>query len=161
MNDISARLGTVQLLEKTPVAAGAYGTWTLIYTVGSFGLDSGGQVKVAFRLVSDWESPQFECPQDSGFTTVTTNGDAKLAVSWQPKGYVRPWTKCLVIDVYDGSLAPDDVITITFGDTSQGSPGMRAQSYQESQFEFRVLVDPTNACDPAPYSHVAAYCGCG
>jgi hypothetical protein len=54
--------------------------------------------------------------------------------------------KCIVIDVYDGSLEPGDEVAIVLGDTSAGSPGIRAQSFQESAHEFRVLVDPTNAC---------------
>ncbi|MEM7030021.1 MAG: DUF3604 domain-containing protein [Chloroflexota bacterium] len=145
---ISDRLGTIKIEPQAPAVAGSYGTWTLTYTVGSYGLDSGGQVKVAYRWVSDWEAPQFDRPQESGYTTVVTNGEAKLGVSWQPRGYIRPWTACLVIDVYDGSLAAGDTITIILGDKQQGSPGIRAQSYQESRFEFRTLVDPTNAADP-------------
>jgi len=145
---ISHRLGTIRLNETENVVAGSMGTWTLTYTVGSYGIDSGGQIKVAFPLVTDWEIPQFDSPQKSGYTTVFTNGKAKLRTSWQPKGYVRPWNQCLVIDIYDGSLNPDDTITITFGETAHGSLGMRAQTYIESTFEFRTLVDPTNSNDP-------------
>lgn len=143
-------LGSVTLLETAPVTAGSFGTWTLVYTVGSLGIDSGGQIKVARRLVSDWADPQFEDPQAPGYSTAVTNGAAKLRASWQPRGYVRPKTPCIVIDVYDGSLAPGDTVTITLGDMSRGSPGLRAQTYIESHFEFLVLVDPTNACDPRP-----------
>ncbi|MEM7799302.1 MAG: DUF3604 domain-containing protein [Chloroflexota bacterium] len=130
--------------------AGKYGTWRITYTAGSLGIDSGGQIKVAIRLVSDWEAPQFDDPYGSGFSTVTTSGNAKVRASWQPRGYVRPWSKALVIDVYDGSLLPNDTITIVLGDTSQGAPGIRAQTYLESEFEFKVLVDPTNSTDPRP-----------
>lgn len=144
------RLGRVQLEPQTDVIAGRYGTWTLRYTVGRYGIDSGGQIKIAFPLVTDWEVPQFDQPTQSGYTTITTNGAAKLRVSWQPKGYVRPWSKCIVIDVYDGSLDPDSVIKIVLGDTAQGSPGMRAQTYQESKYIFLTLIDPTNGCDPRP-----------
>ena len=54
--------------------------------------------------------------------------------------------KCLTLDVYDGTLAPGDLVTIVLGDRSQGSPGIRAQTFVESRHEFRILVDPTNAC---------------
>ncbi|MEZ4869018.1 MAG: hypothetical protein R3C14_47290 [Caldilineaceae bacterium] len=143
-------LGAVKLLETSPVIAGSYGTWTLVYTVGSLGIDSGGQIKIARRMVSDWAAPQFTDPQAAGYSTVTTTGAAKLAVSWQPRGYVRPKSPCVVIDIYDGSLAPGDTVTVILGDKSQGSPGLRAQTYVESHFEFLVAVDPTNACDPCP-----------
>ena len=149
-NLVSHRLGTIALAPTTDVVAGSGGSWTLAYTVGSFGIDSGGQLKIAFPLVTDWEAPQFNAPSASGYTTVVTDGAAKLRVSWQPKGYVRPWSKCIVIDIYDGSLDPGDTITIVLGNRSQGSPGMRAQTYLESSFTFLTLVDPTNACDPRP-----------
>ena len=47
-------------------------------------------------------------------------------------------------------LAPGDTITIRFGDRRQGSPGIRLQTYCESEFEFRVLADPI-----ATYDYVA------
>ena len=139
------RLGTVSLEPDGPVLAGSVGQWTLAYTVGSYGIDDGGTIKVAQRFASDWERPQFDRPTDSGYTTVRTSGAASLAVRYDLKGHIRPWTNCMVIDVYDGSLDPGDTVTITLGDRSAGSPGIRAQTFQESGHEFRVLVDPTNA----------------
>ncbi|MCA9985106.1 MAG: DUF3604 domain-containing protein, partial [Anaerolineales bacterium] len=147
---ISARLGTIQLLETDDVIAGRTGSWTLRYTVGSYGLDSGAQLKICFPLVTDWEAPQFGDPAASGYTSAETAGAARLRLSWQPKGYVRPWSRALVIDVYDGSLSPGDEVTIRLGDRRGGSPGMRAQTYLESRFQFLTLVDPTNGCDPRP-----------
>ncbi|MEZ4733596.1 MAG: hypothetical protein R3E79_41395 [Caldilineaceae bacterium] len=142
---LSTRLGTVTLQPAGPVVAGSVGQWRLTYTVGSYGLDEGATLKLAQRFASDWEIPQFGRPTAGGYTTVTTNGAAKLRPYYHAKAHERPWMKCLVIDVYDGSLAPGDTITITLGDQSQGSPGIRAQTFQESAHEFRLLVDPTNA----------------
>lgn len=143
-------LGQAVLLPQEAVVAGEFGSWTIVYTVGSYGIDSGGQIMVARRQVSDWGKPQFAEPQAEGFTTVTTDGGAKIRASWQPRGYVRPKSPAIVLDVYDGSLAPGDRVTIVMGDRSHGSPGMRAQTYVESAFEFLLLVDPTNAIDPRP-----------
>ena len=36
-------------------------------------------------------------------------------------------------------------MTIVLGDRREGAPGIRAQIFQESNYEFRLLVDPTNA----------------
>ena len=147
---ISERLGTIAISPAGEVVAGSMGRWTFTFTVGSYGIDSGGQIKIAFPLVSDWETPQFDRPEAPGYTTAVTDGAAKLDISWQPKGYVRPWSPCMVIDVYDGSLDPGNTVTIKLGDGVHGSPGIRAQTYRESKFEFRTLVDPTNGCDPRP-----------
>ncbi len=147
---MNSLLGSASLSPQTSAISGKHSTWTITYTVGSYGVDSGGQLKIAIRIVSDWGVPQFTDPQAEGYSTVTTNGAAKLRANWNPRGYIRPWSKAIVIDVYDGSLSPGDEIKIVLGDTSQGSPGLRAQTYVESAFEFRVLVDPTNSTDPRP-----------
>ncbi len=140
------RLGTVTLSPDGPVVAGTVGEWTLTYTVGSYGIDEGGTLKIARRFAGDWERSQFDDPKAPAYTTVRTTGEAKLRPRYDPKAHVRPWMKCIVIDVYDGCLAPGDTVTITLGDRSEGSPGIRAQSFIESAHEVRFLVDPTNAC---------------
>lgn len=141
----SHRLGTVALEPAGPVVAGSMGQWILTLTVGSYGIDEGGTIKLAQRFASDWEIPQFDRPTDSGYTTVSTTGAARLRPYYHAKAHERPWMKCLVIDVFDGSLAPGDTVTIVLGDRSGGGPGIRAQTFQESAHEFRMLVDPTNA----------------
>ncbi|NVB37646.1 DUF3604 domain-containing protein [Pseudenhygromyxa sp. WMMC2535] len=146
MDHREPRLGRVVLSPAAPVVAGSVGEWRLTYTVGSYGIDEGGTIKVARRFASDWGRPQFEDPRALGYTTVTTTGAAKLRPRYDPKAHVRPWMKCVVIDVYDGCLAPGDEVVITFGDRRAGSPGIQAQSFIESAHEIRVLVDPTNAC---------------
>ena len=151
---ISHRLGTLTLDPPGPVVAGSIGQWKLVYTVGSYGIDEGGTLKLSQRFAADWEIPQFDRPTESGYTSLTTTGTAKLRPYYHRKAHERPWMKCLVIDVYDGSLAPGDTVTIILGDQSQGSPGIRAQTFQESAHEFRLLVDPTNAsvAHPLPTS---------
>src|SRR6185295_3575174 len=140
------RLGSVVVEPCTPVVAGSMGTWTITLTVGSAGIDEGGTIKIAQRFASDWQAPQFDKPSEAGYTAVTTTGAAKLRPHYDRKGHDRPWMQCIVIDVFDGSLAPGDTVTIVLGDRSKGSPGIRAQTFIESKHEFRVFVDPTNAC---------------
>src|SRR6185295_8970690 len=140
------RLGSVVVEPCTPVVAGSMGTWTITLTVGSAGIDEGGTIKIAQRFASDWQAPQFDKPAEAGYTTVTTTGEAKLRPRYDRKGHDRPWMQCIVIDVYDGSLSPGDVVTIVLGDRSKGSPGIRAQTFVESKHEFKIFVDPTNAC---------------
>lgn len=147
---ISQRLGTVTLEPGDAVVAGQVGQWRLVYTAGSYGVDEGGTIKLSQRFASDWQVPQFDRPGEPGYTTIATTGAARLRPYYSAKAYERPWMKCLVIDVYDGSLSPGDRVTITLGDQSRGSPGIRAQTFQESAHEFRLLVDPTNACVARP-----------
>lgn len=144
----SQRLGTVKVEPCDPIIAGSIGTWTLTLTVGSYGIDEGGVIKIARRLAGDWEVPQFDRPGEGGYCTVHTDGRAVLRVRFERKGHVRPWFKCIIIDVEDGCLCPGATVRIVLGDRSGGGPGMRAQTFQESAHEIRVLVDPTNANKP-------------
>ncbi|MCL2639321.1 MAG: DUF3604 domain-containing protein [Phycisphaerales bacterium] len=143
------RLGSVKLSPMTPVVAGAMTSWTIELTVGSAGIDEGGTIKIAQRFASDGEDPQFTNPAASGYSSVhiqSTDPNTRLRPRFDRKGHDRPYMAATVIDVYDGSLAPGDKVTLILGDRSQGSPGIRAQSFQEARHEFRVFVDPTNAC---------------
>ena len=143
--DLDEKLGSVQLEPSGSVRAGHVGTWRLVFTVGGYGVDEGGTIKIAQRFASDWETPQFVDPSGPGYTTVVTDGEARVSARYDPKAHERPWMKCIVIDVFDGSLSPGDQVVITLGDSAGGSAGIRAQTFQESAHEFRVLVDPTNA----------------
>jgi hypothetical protein len=49
--------------------------------------------------------------------------------------------------VYDGSLAPGDIVTIVLGDRSQGSPGIPGANVWSNRVTICAsFVDPTNAC---------------
>jgi hypothetical protein len=152
VNDVwQERLGTVSLEPCCAVEAGSYQSWTLTLTVGSYGIDERGTIKVCQRFACDMQHPQFEDPQADAFCSVATSGGAKLAARFAPKGHDRPWMRwCMIIDVYDGSLSPGDTVTMVIGDRSGGSPGIRVQTFIESAHEFRVFVDPTNAAVARP-----------
>src|SRR5437870_2301367 len=133
------RLGNITIAPCSPVIAGSIGQWTITLTVGSSGIDEGGTIKVAQRFASDWEPSQFDRPGDSGYTTVSSSGAAKVRGHYEKKGQDRPWMQCIVIDVYDGTLAPGDTVTVVLGDRREGGPGIRAQTFVESVHEFRVF----------------------
>jgi hypothetical protein len=134
-------LGAATVDPAGPVVAGSIGVWRVTITVGKHGIDDGGSIIIARRDVCDWERPQVDRPRASGYVTVTTTGQATVRASYDPARYVRPWRAALVIDVVDGALAEGDRVTITYGDREAGGPGMRAQTFAESAFELKVLVD--------------------
>ncbi len=133
--------GRAEILPDAPVDAGQMGTWTIRYRVGRYGVDNGGRIRVAMRLASDWAIPQVEDPSAPHYLTVTTDGEARLEAAFEPKAHYRPWFRVTTIYVLDGSLEEGDRVDITFGDRSGGGPGTRAQSFRETSFEFRVLVE--------------------
>lgn len=115
--------------------------FTLTYTVGRYGVDDTGGIRVVFRFVGDWGPLQTTDPQDAGYVTARTSGAGRIALSFDKTGHQRPYFPCLSARLHGGYLREGDTITIVFGDTSKGSPGMKLQTFCESAFEFKVLAD--------------------
>ncbi|MBT3345477.1 MAG: DUF3604 domain-containing protein [Gemmatimonadetes bacterium] len=134
-------VGWVELTPQDPVVAGSTGSFQLTYHVGEYGIDDGGTIKISVRFASDWGKPQFDDPKGLNYTTVRTDGPGRLQARFDPKGFIRPWQKCLVIDNAEWALSKGDTITVVYGDRSQGSAGTVAQTFREYSFEFRVAVD--------------------
>ena len=124
-----------------PVVAGSTGTWRITYHAGRYGVDDGGAVKIAWRDVSDWAAPQFDDPRAPHYASVCTSAGARLRARFEKQRYLRPWRLCVTVDVRDDSLAEGDTIALTLGDTGGGSAGIRAQTFCQDAFEFRVAVD--------------------
>lgn len=151
-------IGRASIAPAAPVAAGAWGTWTIAYEVGAYGYDERARLKVAWRFASDWGRPQWDDPAAPNYTTVRLASRSSAVVpvlGFEPRGQVRPWLKCLVVSVADGSLHPGDRIEVVLGDRAGGSPGARAQTFRERGCELRVFVDPFGtelytALDPSP-----------
>jgi len=138
-------VGRASISPAGPVVAGQLGTWTITYEVGAYGYDEFARLKIASRFASDWGTPQFTDPKGTNYTTARLESRCPTTVAhlaWEPRGYIRPWFKCLVVSMRDGSLYPGDKIHVTIGDRSGGGPGSRAQTFRERGCELRLLVDP-------------------
>ncbi|MCH2438423.1 MAG: DUF3604 domain-containing protein [Acidimicrobiales bacterium] len=134
-------MGTATVSPDGRFEAGSHQSFTLTYTAGRFGIDDTGSIKVVHRFASDMGKPQFDGPEAPNFVTVEASNGAVLHVEYDMKRNIRPWDKTLYIKVVRGFLSEGDQITVRFGDTRGGSPGMRLQTFCEETFEFRVLVD--------------------
>ncbi|HSM42094.1 MAG TPA: DUF3604 domain-containing protein [Afifellaceae bacterium] len=143
-------MGSATLEPSGRFEAGSYQSFTLTYTAGRFGIDDTGSLKIGFRFATDFGPVQFDDPSAPGYTTAEASNGATLECRWEFKRNIRPWSRSLYIGVQKHFLKPGDTITIHFGDRRQGSPGIRLQTYCESEFEFRVFVDAI-----ATYDYIA------
>ena len=143
-------MGSARLEPSGNFEAGSLQSFTLVYTCGRFGIDDTGSLKIGFRFASDFGPVQFSDPIGQGYTTVEASNGATLETKWEFKRNIRPWSRSLYIGVVKEFLAPGDTITIRFGDRRFGSPGIRLQTYCESEFEFHVLADPIATYDYVP-----------
>ena len=133
--------GQAELSPEGAFQVRTFQTFNLKYTVGRFGLDDNGSIRVVFRFFGDWGGLQVDDPASPNFVTAVTSLGTKPSLKFEKMGGSRPWMKALTVGISGGYLSEGDTITITFGDTSGGSPGFKMQTFVESGFEFKVLVD--------------------
>ena len=137
----------------------SYGTFKVVYTAGKYGIDDGGSIRIARR---GGMRPQVHDPKAPGYTTISCDRDVRFAAESIPvsravgrqdglfssagatvrAGHIRPYWGALQIDIKDGSLYEGDRVEVTFGDTSEGSPGIRLKATREAEHLFKVFVDP-------------------
>ncbi len=134
-------LGSASIDPSGPMVAGSFGTCTIRYVVGRYGVDDGGAIKVAFKLASDWGTPQVQDPSGDNYVAVSTTGKAKLRPHYMQRGYLRPYFRTVHIDIYDGSLVEGDEVCVVLGDTSGGSRGTLVQSFVDEDLRFVVAVE--------------------
>ena len=134
--------GHVDFAPKGKFEVRSYQTFTLTYTVGRFGLDDTGAIRVVFRAMGDTGTMQTTDPTADNYVSAKSSNGATLSVDYTRRGQsARPRWKSLTINVNGGYMREGDTITITFGDTSKGSNGLKMQTMVETDFEFKVLVD--------------------
>lgn len=142
-------MGHAELADTSPVVAGSWTNFALVYTAGKFGIDDLGGVRVAMRTHSDMTPLQTTDPKAPGYLTVEASNGAPIEYRFDYKRNIRPWGNCITV-LCKGFLRPDDTLTFRIGDSRQGCPGVRMQTHCESAFQFRVTVDAFASVDYTP-----------
>ena len=143
--------GSASLDPTGPCEVRSHQTFRITYTVGRFGLDDTGAIRIAFRFVHDGGAFQTSDPAAPNYVTAEASNGARLTVFPEPYAY-RPWLIAIRVTVNGGYMREDDTITVTIGDRSGGSPGFVLQTICEQAFEFKVSVD---ACATGQFSPLA------
>ena len=134
--------GHVDLTPKGKFEVRSYQTFTLTYTVGRFGLDDTGAIRVIFRAMGDTGTLQTDDPKADNYVSARASNNATLSVDYARRGKsARPRWKSLTVNVTGGYMREGDTITLVFGDTSHGSNGLKLQTMVETDFEFKFLAD--------------------
>ena len=138
--DDPAIYGSAVLTPTEAVETRTFQTFRLTYTVGKLGLDDTGGIRVSFRSITDTGRLQVSDPTAPNYVRAKTSGPVRISLRAAQDG-PRPWGFCLTAQVDGGYLSPGETITLIFGDTSGGSPGMLMQTFAEHSYEFRVQTD--------------------
>ena len=83
--------GHVDLQPKGAFEARSLQTFRLVYTVGRYGLDDTGSIRIVFRFVGDAGSPQTTDPAGYDYVTAHTSTGARIALHYSGTGHQRPW----------------------------------------------------------------------
>ena len=70
-----------------------------------------------------------------------SQGSVRPQARFNERGHRRPFVPAVTVHTDDGGLWPGDELEFTFGDTSEGSVGIRAPVTVVKAFEFQVSVD--------------------
>ncbi len=138
----TADYGSVSLSPVGAFEVRSLQTFEIVYTVGEYGLDDTGAIKIVQRWTTDSGAVQCDDPTARNYVTATASNGVSLDLHVEPYPHQRPWYNGLRATVVRGYMQPGDTITIVYGDRSAGSPGYRLQTFAERHFEFVVLVDP-------------------
>lgn len=139
--------GSATISPSGPVEAGSWQSFELIYTAGKFGVDDQGGIAIVMRSAADQSTLQIDDPQGASYCTAEASNGAVLALDYDGRGGIRPWFKRLRVRVVRHFLAEGDTITVRIGDRRFGGPGIRMQTFCQSQFRFKVLADPIATTD--------------
>lgn len=141
--------GKIDITSIGIVRAGGFNTWVYKYTVGRSFVENA-ELAFAITHPSNWMVPQFAVSDAPGYTTVKTNGDAKILVSSRPacgnKGFI------IQLKVIEGKLKKGEYIEIILGDKSFGSPGLKTQTRSMDKQIIKVIGDFADA-RKIPWQH--------
>ena len=133
--------GHVEMTPRGEFSTRSLQTFRLVYTVGRYGIDDTGSIRIVFRFMSDVGELQTTRPADYNFVTASASTGARLSLSYGKTAHQRPWFKALTVRLHGGYLREGDTITVVYGDTSGGSPGLKLPTLADAGFEFKVLAD--------------------
>ncbi|MEE2672316.1 MAG: DUF3604 domain-containing protein [Myxococcota bacterium] len=104
----------------------------LVYEAGPLGVANGGTVFLQISPFWEWDDPQTEWDDASGYTEVSTTAEGVLLDSF----LVAP--QLMVIEVRDRGLEPGERIQIVYG---AGAAGARVDRFAESVSQLWIAVD--------------------
>ncbi|MEL7098125.1 MAG: DUF3604 domain-containing protein [Pseudomonadota bacterium] len=148
-----ADYGIVTFDGAGPYTVRSVQTFTLVYTVGAYGLDDTGAIKMVTRWTHDGGPWQTHDADAHNYVSASASNNVHLDIECERYPHRRPWYNGLRLTVRRGFMRPGDTITLVLN--------MRLQTFPEEAFEFRVLADPcaTGTFIPVASPHIAIIAG--
>ncbi len=140
------QLGTLVRTDKNELTAGQYATVVLEYIVGEAEIPKGEGIRVGQNLFSN--RPRLQTVDPEAESYVSFKVESRTATT---EPYPAYW-QSIYADIFGpapmpglrvtaGALKTGDKVTVTIGDTRQGSPGYRPSTRDADDFRFLVAAD--------------------
>jgi uncharacterized protein DUF3604 len=141
-----AALGELRLQETDALTAGTWVTVHVTYTVGSLPMQPGGALLIGTQYMGDQGREQLDDPKGDNFVSISSSRQdarfeaVKVPLSGLHGGFVveRPTPAYRLVGP---ALQPGDTVTLTYGDRSGGSRGLKTQTFTTDALVFAVYVD--------------------
>ncbi|NKC01351.1 MAG: DUF3604 domain-containing protein [Pseudomonadales bacterium] len=137
-------LGTL-VAETGPFEAGSTASITQTYTVGDQAIQTGGGFVLARHFMTNFGTWQTQDPNAANFIAVeTSNPKVSFVATTTPvsgmHGGFRGQRETLTFRVASGTLTAGDQVSLTYGDTKGGSPGMTMPTFSSDRMPLPVYV---------------------
>lgn len=141
-------LGTLSATTG-PFEAGAYATVAQTFTVGSEAIQTGGSIMLARHFMTNYGTWQTADPAAPNYVSIQTSADkvSFIATTTPLRGMhggFRNFRETMTFKLASGTLNTGDSVTITWGDTSRGSPGLMMSTVSSDRMPLPIYVSFNN-----------------
>ena len=143
----SDAIGSLAAYPMGPFPADSHVTFAQTYTAGSTPIQEGGGIMIAIRTAEAYPQAQAVDPIAENYVSVSSsNSEARFSLDSVPLagmhgGFLTGAAGMLVFRLEGTNLQSGETITVVYGDTSQGSPGFRMQTFSNDIGPFPLFVD--------------------
>ncbi len=146
LRDETGALGTLEAAPLGPFEAQGHATVRQTWTAGTRSIETGGGFWVARHFNANFGPYQTTDPAGEGYVTIESDDpDAVFEVgeimASGPHGGFRAPQPALVFRLAEGRIDPGERVTVTYGDTSGGGPGLRFPNTSSERMPLPLYVD--------------------
>ena len=133
-------IGRLTLSSNGPFRAGEFVTVSETYEVGDLPMAAGGGIAVGQGRAGGLQTSD---PSAPNFVSIrTSNPDARFDAS-EPWGIWATFEtrNTIAFRLSGADLVKGETVTLTFGDRTGGSPGLKLQTWSNDQVVFKTFLD--------------------
>ena len=139
-------IGSLTLVPDQPLEAGTKATVELVYTVGNRPMRVGGGVLAGRQWLADVNDFQNQDPAGPNYLSARTSAtgariEAVTVPLVGPHGSQRFPKPTPAFRLEGADLQTGDTITVTYGDRSDGSPGIGVQAFETDALLLPLYID--------------------